>query len=1014
MEYESSQVLDHFAPVIKSALQRSFSTWQNYHKGRISELESILNSLKILLVHSDEWAKRPDEFWNELETEFSKVRLWTESLKYVTPDDLDDKITSTLNVEFEKLLTDYPDELRVLIGETYWQIQDGDHFFRKLRKKYQPLKYAFSTNYYNLINKYRDFRHKPPVQIKPVERVIKLHNLLSFYIKNPLTKFMIDEWQRYLQAITGQLFVLQLNAKEFANKSLILEELPAILNPKKKNDIFKNLFELAEVLKVVEENLQALIKYENQFNDRFEKQWKEITDSFLKAWDWAGTFQLKNKFYSDQRLNHLEYSIGSRFKRYRIAWEEHFRTFQGEWQKDTEISLLRYKTIKNLYRTSSQLHDGFQNEIEPYFLKVKDLLSDTSNEIDEIKDEKKFRSLVTSNRKRILNALQELLETIHSVGIVRLLEDSLTSISTAVNNLGEQHLAFVKQDTERRPPRSIIESVPLKELVKDEIYKPFLEKFQQTISTTEINTKYILRVISEIDQLIEFNSDSTLKLISQSKNWPVFERAKSEMSEGLDRTKKRLTELRKNLASIPDHCSEDMLNYGLEFETELEKFLNSEKLFKFKSQLKKKRFFNKIKKFGTATVNLIISFFPFLYKEMKEIIKKIWQKYFSLKPSLHDHKHADNEFIKRYLNETETRISKLPFIYQKLFHFQSLNDKRFFTNRYSEIKILRDEFSKWQNGTPSAVAIIGERGSGLTTFLNFIQNEIYTETPTTRIIFKNPDYNEGNILNTICDAFQFKNLQTWEELEKNILRESSFKICILENIHFMYLKTVSGFGGLEKFLNLMSRTKNSVFWISTCTLYSWQFLQKAIGIDAHFQRLLTLYNITPQELKSIIMRRHRASGFLLEFESTGNPRRKKKSKSSDENPHQTNLEKIYFDKLHQFAGGNITTAIIVWLRSIKEFSKDKMVLSSNFNIDFTFLNRLSEDNVLTLSAILHHEIMSPDSHSVIFNQNMDRSRLQLENLEGEGLLVKNGHGYKIHPFIYRPLVQILKSKNILS
>ena len=162
------------------------------------------------------------------------------------------------------------------------------------------------------------------------------------------------------------------------------------------------------------------------------------------------------------------------------------------------------------------------------------------------------------------------------------------------------------------------------------------------------------------------------------------------------------------------------------------------------------------------------------------------------------------------------------------------------------------------------------------------------------------------------------------------------------------------------------------------------------------------------------MRRHRASGFLLEFESTGNPLRKKKAKSIDDNPHQTNLEKIYFDRLHQFAGGNITTAIIVWLRSIKEFSKDKMILSSNFNIDFRFLNSLSEGNVLTLSAILHHEIMSPESHAVIFNQNMNRSRLQLENLEGEGLLVKNGHGFQIHPFIYRPLVQILKNKNILS
>jgi hypothetical protein len=793
-----------------------------------------------------------------------------------------------------------------------------------------------------------------------------------------------------------------------------LEELPQILDPNKNNDIFNNLFELAEVLKIVEENLQALLKYEIQFNDRFDKQWKEISDTFLLAWSWAGTFQLKNKTYSGQRLSHLEYSTSSRFKKYLLAWENHFRTFKGEWQKDTEISLLRYKTIKNLYRTSSSFHNGFQNEIEPCSLRVKDLLSETSHKIDQVKDESNLRLLVTNSRKSILNALQELLETIHSVGIVRLLEDSLKTLTTSTNNLGEQHLAFVKQDTERRPPRSIIESVPLKELVKDEIFEPFQQKYSETISTTEIKTKYILRVISEIDQLIEFNSDSTLKLLNQSNSWPVFERAKTEMSEGLDRAGKRLSDLRKDIALIPDKCSNDMLTNGLEFEIELEKFLDSEKLFKFKGQLKRKRFFNNLKQIGTTSLDKIFSFFPLLYKNFKRFVKKIWRKYFSLKPDLRHPKQAENERIIRYLNETESRISKLPFLYQKLFHFQSLNDKRFFTNRFSEIQILKDEFNKWEKNTPTAVAIIGERGSGLTTFLNFIENEIFTEIPATRIVFSKPEYNEDVILNIICDAFHFKRMHNWEELEQKILEESSHKICILENIHYMYIKTVNGFGGLEKFLNLLSRTKYSVFWISTCTLYSWQFLQKAISIDSHFQRLLTLYNITPEELKSIIMKRHRASGYLLEFESTSHPHRKRKSKMNDENPHHAHLEKIYFEKLHKFAGGNIATAILVWLRSIKKFSKDKILLSTNFDIDFRFLNRLSEENVLTLSAIVYHEVMSPESHSKIFNQNMDRSRLQLENLEGEGLLVKNGQGYGIHPFIYRPLVQILKKKNILS
>jgi hypothetical protein len=114
------------------------------------------------------------------------------------------------------------------------------------------------------------------------------------------------------------------------------------------------------------------------------------------------------------------------------------------------------------------------------------------------------------------------------------------------------------------------------------------------------------------------------------------------------------------------------------------------------------------------------------------------------------------------------------------------------------------------------------------------------------------------------------------------------------------------------------------------------------------------------------------------------------------------------------ADGNITTAILIWLRSIKEISKEKMVLSSNFDLDFSFLDSLPEESILTLGAILHHEILTFGNHALIFNQNADKSRLHLEKLETKGLLIKASDGYQIHPFIYRPLVLKLKKLNILS
>jgi hypothetical protein len=82
MNIDSSQILEQLTPVIKGSVARSFEKWREFHRGRMSELESILNSLKILLVHTEEWAEKPAGFWHELEIQMAKVRLWTQSLQY--------------------------------------------------------------------------------------------------------------------------------------------------------------------------------------------------------------------------------------------------------------------------------------------------------------------------------------------------------------------------------------------------------------------------------------------------------------------------------------------------------------------------------------------------------------------------------------------------------------------------------------------------------------------------------------------------------------------------------------------------------------------------------------------------------------------------------------------------------------------------------------------------------------------------------------------------------------------
>ncbi|TFH03009.1 MAG: hypothetical protein E4H13_00210 [Calditrichales bacterium] len=1015
MKFEADQILKQLEPTVKSAIQDTFILWQKYHKDRTFEIQSILNAFKILLVHTDSWAQNPHALWEELEKEILNIRHWTNSIEYVNDADVSEKITVPLTTALEARVSEYPGELRILINESYWQIQESDPIVSRIRKKWQPLKLRLIQKRHDMRNRYRDFRDKPPVSAKPEERIIQLHPLLWFYIKNPLIQFLIQEWQKYLQAISGQLSVLHLNLKEFTNKSLILEDLPRVLNPEEKNDIFSSLFELAEILKNIDETLQSLDKYDNSFMVRFDQRWKEISKTFLIAWGRAGSFQLKSKAYGGERLTHLEYSSTNRLKKHAALWQQHFNALRGDWQKDTEISLLRYKVVRNLLVTANLLNEGVYGKIEPFFTRVKDSLNLTTEQLSKVADESAFREVVSVQRKTILNDLQELLENIHSVHIVNLLKNNLQQLESGADSLGEEYISFIRKDADRLPPHSVTDIIPLQELVKKEIFNPLREKYLHTIRDIEIKVEYILRVISEIDQLIEFNSNSVFKLIDQSGDLPVFERARNEFSEGLSRASKLTVSLQNEMATMPALCVGDLLKYGLELETDLEKFLVAEKLSRFKIQLKRKKRQEKNVRFFKKITGFYNRIFIFIFKDSIKFISHIWIQYFSPNPDLAKNGNGNGEKTQRYLKQTELRIASLPFIYQKLFHIDSLKDDQFFSGRKREIDHIKNEYSRWKQKQRNAVAIIGERGSGLTTFVHFIERAFSEEQEPVKIFFEQPLNSDREIFIRIREALRCSNAGDWQALESEVRENQAQQICVLENIHYLYLKTINGFKGLENLLHFMSSTQDVIFWISTCTLYSWRFLEKAIQINTYFSKPVTLHNISPEELKSIILRRHRASGYHLNFdypESGSKPVHSVKAGTgSSVLTEQINL---YFEKLHQQAAGNIRTAILIWLRSIKHFSKDQMTLSFDFNFDFDFLMRLQTEEIFTLGAILHQEILSAENHALIFNQSREKSHMNLEKLFQTGLLMKTDAGYHIHPFIYRPLVQTLVKLNIIT
>ena len=65
-------------------------------------------------------------------------------------------------------------------------------------------------------------------------------------------------------------------------------------------------------------------------------------------------------------------------------------------------------------------------------------------------------------------------------------------------------------------------------------------------------------------------------------------------------------------------------------------------------------------------------------------------------------------------------------------------------------------------------------------------------------------------------------------------------IIILEGLQYAYLKKVDGFETLKLLFEIISKTNKNIFWICTCTLHAWNYLNKAISIEEYFGHVIKL------------------------------------------------------------------------------------------------------------------------------------------------------------------------------
>ena len=121
-----------------------------------------------------------------------------------------------------------------------------------------------------------------------------------------------------------------------------------------------------------------------------------------------------------------------------------------------------------------------------------------------------------------------------------------------------------------------------------------------------------------------------------------------------------------------------------------------------------------------------------------------------------------------FLIQAWQSINSLPYFYQKLFSLDALTDTTLFYGRQYELKQLEDAYESWESGSSLSVAVVGERGGGKTSLVNyFIQNK-KVSIPFKTFTIPSLICNSDEVIGFLASELGFKNVKSIEDLADRI------------------------------------------------------------------------------------------------------------------------------------------------------------------------------------------------------------------------------------------------------
>ncbi len=751
---------------------------------------------------------------------------------------------------------------------------------------------------------------------------------------------------------------------------------------------------------------------------------------FIDAIKIAGTYKYDHRKYRYSKIFGKSESIKDKALESIRFWVNYYAGFLGLFEKEVYINKINSELNEvvniSLVNISSEINDNLRN--------VSRQLNNSINKFEGRLEEKKevnaddiIDFLKESRREHFLNFLEDhirKLEEIHnSRKLNSLIENLIETFSDIAEELPETIALLEEHDLQlyaRLPKLNQLKYVKLRSLSKTFLVKKLPRNIGELNELLVNHLNITIIELKNFITIVNFHINTAIKeLENNSVNGKVIA---FDLLTSLDeKLLYRVSQLNGQIDRLEQNIDNKIIEKVNDVIAEINELVVHSSILSVDMFMRKEKGKNKF----IVKLNHYSNQLAYQVKKHRVMIRRNYRNYF--KPSVNEFLESmnlissDNE-ISTVDNAlfNEEKLKKLPFIYRKLFDGSPLETADFFFGKNEFLREIESAKSDFKNNRVSSTVIIGEPGSGKRSLLNAIRNYVLKDEDYIYHQFLNTLTDKNELLKTISQLMDYKRHLTIEEAILLLNDKSKKKIIIAENIHKLFVRTVDGYEALESFIYLISMTNKNVFWICTLGKNSWHFLDPNFDLSSIFSRKIDPVKYHKEDLKSIVLSRHQATGYNIKFLPDNLKQfRTKLSKSKSYEEDQEKLSLKYFKKLEEYSDGNIISAMYYWLQSIATVKENNIIIKPAKKLNLKYLSVLDNIYHLTIANVIIHGWLTDEEHAQIFNLPIERSRDILNFLVSYNLIYQDqlelySNKYFLNKFIYKSVETELIRRNIFS